>query len=374
MKSQTDQKKSDQDYMKLALRLAARGLGRVAPNPAVGCVLVKDGLIVGRGWTQDGGRPHAEVVALKQAGNNAKGATAYVTLEPCSHHGKSPPCAEALIKAGVKRVVAALRDPDDRVDGEGFSLLQDAGIEVLEDVLEPEALDTNLGFILNKTISRPKVSLKFATSLDGKIATKTGSSQWITGGEARRYAHLLRLKYDAVLVGIGTALADNPRLDCRLAGLNSHSPVRIVADSHLRLPLTSELVKTAKTIPLWIITAAENDQDRVEAFEDLGVRIIETDPGDSGYPDMKLALEQIAELGITRLLVEGGSHLQASLVKEGLVDQIYWFRASKLIGGDGIPAMQSIGLTEIAEAPLLDQIDSRQVGEDQVETYILRNE
>jgi diaminohydroxyphosphoribosylaminopyrimidine deaminase/5-amino-6-(5-phosphoribosylamino)uracil reductase len=360
--------------MTLALRLAKRGLGRVAPNPAVGCVIVNKGRIVGRGWTQDGGRPHAETMALAQANGFAHDATAYVTLEPCSHHGKTPPCCDALIEAGVARVVVAITDPDDRVDGEGIARLRDAGIEVAVEICEEEALAANLGFILSKTISRPKVSLKMATSLDGKIASRTGHSQWITETPARRYGHMLRARYDAILVGVGTALADDPRLDCRLAGLQARSPIRIVADSHLRLPLTSELVRSARKVPLWIVTAPGVEKERITAFEDLGVKIIETDVNDAGYPDMKLAFEQFCDLGITRLLVEGGSHLQASLVKGGLVDQIYWFRASKIIGGDGIPALQSIGLTDVSEAPVLDLVERRQLGIDHVEKYILRNE
>ena len=374
MTSQASQTELDIHYMKLALRLAARGLGRVAPNPAVGCIIVSKGRIVGRGWTQDGGRPHAETMALKQADGFAHDAAAYVTLEPCSHHGKTPPCCDALIKAGISRVVVALNDPDDRVNGEGVERLKEAGIDVVTDICEEEALAANLGFILSKTISRPKVSLKMATSLDGKIASRTGHSQWITDIPARRYGHMLRARYDAILVGVGTALADDPRLDCRLGGLAERSPIRIIADSRLRLPLTSELVRSAADVPVWIITTPGNDQDRIEAFEDLGVRIIETDINEAGYPDMKIAFEQLCDLGITRLLVEGGSHLQASLVKEGLVDQLYWFRAPKIIGGDGIPALQSIGLTEVSDAPLLDLVDRRQLGNDQVEKYILRNE
>ncbi len=374
MTLQTSQTEIDNHFMTLALRLAKRGLGRVAPNPAVGCIIVSKGRIVGRGWTQDGGRPHAETMALAQADGFAYDATAYVTLEPCSHQGKTPPCCDALIEAGIARVVVAIKDPDDRVDGEGIARLRDAGVEVTTEVCEEEALAANLGFFLSKTISRPKVSLKMATSIDGKIASKTGHSQWITETSARRYGHMLRACYDAILVGVGTALADDPRLDCRLAGLQARSPIRIVADSHLRLPMTSELVRSAAKVPLWVVAARGADKERIMAFEDLGVKILETDVNDAGYPDMKLAFEQFCDLGITRLLVEGGSHLQASLVKEGLVDQLYWFRAPKIIGGDGIPALQSIGLKEVSDAPLLDLVARRQLGNDQVEKYILRNE
>ncbi len=369
-----DQAAADQKYMNMALQMARRGLGQVAPNPAVGCVLVKDDIVVGRGWTQKGGRPHAEVVALRQAGEAAKDATAYVTLEPCSHHGKTPPCAEALIEAGIKRVVVALTDPDERVNGRGIQMLEEAGIEVISDILEPEALDANLGFILNRTIDRPLVSLKMATTMDGKIATHTGDSQWITGTPARRYGHMLRANHDAIMVGIGTALADDPRLDCRIPGLESRSPVRIIADSRLRLPLTSELVKTAHSLPVWIITIDGNDEDRLEAYRELGVRVIEVTADEGGNPDMVEAFAKIAERGITRLLVEGGSHLQASLIKRDLADQIYWFRAPKLVGGDGISALQSLGLDQIGDATGMILKDRRQLGDDQLEIYNLRIE
>lgn len=359
--------------MRMALRLGRRGLGHVAPNPAVGCVIVKDGHVVGRGWTQAGGRPHAEVVALAQAEENAVGATAYVTLEPCSHYGRTPPCCDSLIRAGVARVVSALQDPDERVNGHGIEKLREAGIEVTEGVCESDAIEANLGFIYSKTIDRPLVTLKMATSLDGKIATRTGSSQWITGTEARRYGHVLRAQNDAILIGTGTALTDDPSLTCRVRGLEQFSPIRVVADSRLRLPLTSALVKTAKDTPVWIVTVSGNNPDRVAAFEDLGVKIIEIDPAETGFPDMKFALNALATGGITRLLVEGGSHLQASLVKEGLVDRLMWFRAAKLIGGDGIPALQSIGLKDIASAPALEMIETRRLGDDLLESYRLRN-
>ncbi len=369
----TENTKTDIAYMKLALRLAQRGLGQVAPNPAVGCIIVKNDEIVGRGWTQVGGRPHAEVVALAQAEEKAKGATAYVTLEPCSHHGQTPPCCDSLIRAGISRVVAALQDPDERVNGHGLQKLRDAGIDVVEGICENEAIDLNMGFILSKTISKPLVTLKMATSLDGKIATSTGNSQWITGPIARQYGHLLRAQNDAILIGTGTALTDDPSLTCRLAGLEGNSPIRIVADSRLRLPLTSELVKTARDVPLWIVTLPGNAAERIDAYKDLGVDVIEVQSETSGFPDLKMALNELSARGITRLLVEGGSHLQASLIKEGLVDRIMWFRAAKIIGGDGIPALQSIGLKEVASAPTLELRDSRPLDEDVLESYFLRN-
>ncbi|MBL4907480.1 MAG: bifunctional diaminohydroxyphosphoribosylaminopyrimidine deaminase/5-amino-6-(5-phosphoribosylamino)uracil reductase RibD, partial [Sneathiella sp.] len=271
------------------------------------------------------------------------------------------------------RVVSALQDPDERVNGRGLGKMRDAGIEVVEGICESEALEANLGFILNKTISKPLVTVKMATSLDGKIATTTGNSKWITGPAARQYGHLLRAQNDAILIGTGTALGDDPSLTCRLPGLEKYSPIRIVADSRLRLPLTSQLVKTAQDVPVWIITLPGNARDRMEAYEDLGVNIIEVEPEDSGFADMKLALNELSSRGITRLLVEGGSHLQASLIKGGLVDRFMWFRAAKIIGGDGIPALQSIGLKDVVDAPALELLESRRLGEDQLESYSFRN-
>jgi diaminohydroxyphosphoribosylaminopyrimidine deaminase / 5-amino-6-(5-phosphoribosylamino)uracil reductase len=363
----------DELHMASALRLAERGLGRVAPNPAVGCVIVRDGHVVGRGWTQDGGRPHAETVALRQAGDAAKGATVYVTLEPCAHHGKTPPCAESLIAAGVARVVIALTDPDERVNGTGIKMLRDAGIDVREGVRGNEAAYLNAGFILTCRADRPLVTLKMATSLDGKIATVTGDSKWITGRVSRRYSHMLRAQNDAIMVGIGTALVDDPELTCRLPGLEDQSPVRIIADSRLRLPLTSKLVMTAKQAPLWILTVPGNDRDRLKALQDLGVTIIETAATETGLPDMKSALSDFNARGITRILAEGGSHLLATLIKDELADRLMWFRANKIIGGDGIPALQSIGLRDLDAAPEIRLLEERRLGEDLLESYFLRN-
>ncbi|MEX1036280.1 MAG: bifunctional diaminohydroxyphosphoribosylaminopyrimidine deaminase/5-amino-6-(5-phosphoribosylamino)uracil reductase RibD [Sneathiella sp.] len=363
----------DDFHMRAALRLAARGLGRVAPNPAVGCVLVKDGQVVGRGWTQDGGRPHAEAMALSIAGAAANGATAYVTLEPCAHHGKTPPCAASLATAGVRRVVVALRDPDERVNGGGIRILQDAGVEVVEGLLGNEAAELNAGFILTRLHDRPLITLKMATSLDGRIATASGDSKWITGVAARRYGHMLRAQNDAIMIGVTTALVDNPELTCRIDGLEQYSPIRIVADSRLRLPLTSRLVKTAKDAPVWILTVTGNNPDRLQAFADLGVKIVEVPADEGGLPDMTAGLKAFTKQGITRILVEGGSHLLATLIKDELADRLMWFRAGTIIGGDGIPALQSIGLEKLADAPQIRLIEERRLGDDLLESYFLRN-
>ena len=240
---------TDQDYLRRAIRLAMNGRGAVEPNPMVGCVIVKDGRVVGRGWTQPGGRPHAETEALRRAGAAATGATAYVSLEPCSHHGRTPPCAEALIAAGIARVVAAGEDPDPRVSGSGLARLRQAGIAIETGLCAEEAAELNAGFLCRVTKGRPLVTLKLATSLDGRIATATGQSRWITGPAARERAHLLRATHDAVLVGTGTALADDPLLTCRLPGLEHRSPVRIALDRTLRLPATLRLFAGARETP-----------------------------------------------------------------------------------------------------------------------------
>src|SRR5579872_6272521 len=251
----------DLAHMRASLGLARRGLGNTWPNPAVGCVLVREGRVVGRGWTQAGGRPHAEAEALARAGRAARGATAYVTLEPCSHHGKTPPCAEALIAAGIARVVAAIEDPDPRVSGRGIARLKEAGITVETGPCADEAVELNAGFLCRVKHGRPLVTLKLATSLDGRIATASGESRWITGAAARERAHLLRATQDAVLVGTGTALADDPQLTCRLPGLEDRSPVRVVIDRNLRLPATLRLFSEARPVPTWLVTPPGSNRE-----------------------------------------------------------------------------------------------------------------
>src|SRR5258708_2889973 len=283
---------SDRDYMAGALTLARRGLGRVWPNPTVGAVLVNDGRVVGRGWTQPGGRPHAETEALRRAGAAARGAALYVTLEPCAHHGKTPPCADALVEAGIARAVVALEDPDPRVSGRGLARLSQAGIPVQLGVGETEAKEINLGFFTRLAIGRPMLTLKLATTLDGRIATRSGESRWITGEPARALAHFLRANHDAVLVGVGTALVDDPLLTCRLPGLVERSPVRVVVDGHLRLPLTSALAASAKHTPTWIACLDNADRLRKEAFRDCGVEILTTIANQAGRVDLTALLRE----------------------------------------------------------------------------------
>lgn len=341
----------DAAHMRAALALARRHLGRVWPNPSVGCIVVKDGLVVGRGVTAPGGRPHGEPQALAQAGDAARGATVYVSLEPCNHHGKTPPCSEALIDAGVARIVVACEDPDPRVSGGGIRRLREASIQVDVGLCAEEAQAVNAGFITRILKGRPGVTLKLATSLDARVATSTGHSQWITGPDSRARGHLLRANHDAILVGIGTALADDPELTCRLPGLEGCSPVRVVLDSHLRLPPTSKLAQGAANVaPTWVVTLTSADAARAEALSALGVQILRVDPDDTGRLSIQAALTALAGQGITRLLVEGGPTVATGFLKAGLVDQIEWFRAPMLIGGDGLPAVGALGVDTLPQA------------------------
>ena len=356
--------------MKVALGLARRGLGSVAPNPAVGCVLVREGRVVGRGWTQPGGRPHAEAEALGRAGKAARGATAYVSLEPCAHHGETPPCADALAGAGIARLVVAVEDPDPQVRGRGLARLRDAGAEVVCGVCEDEAAALNAGFFLRVGEGRPLIALKTATTLDGRIATRGGESRWITGEAARARAHGLRASHDAVMVGIGTALADDPMLDCRLPGLARRSPLRIVVDSRARLPLTSRLVKTAGEPPTWLVTLPGAAAKRRAAYGEAGVEVIEVEADGGGNLDLAAAARTLGDRGLTRVLVEGGGRLAAGLLRARLVDRLLWFRAPRLIGGDGLPAVVAFGVDALAEAPSYRRVSVAEVGDDLMETYV----
>ncbi len=356
--------------MKVALGLARRGLGSVAPNPAVGCVLVREGRVVGRGWTQPGGRPHAEAEALGRAGKAARGATAYVSLEPCAHHGETPPCADALAGAGIARVVVAVEDRDPQVRGRGLARLRDAGAEVVCGVCEDEAAALNAGFFLRVGEGRPLIALKTATTLDGRIATRGGESRWITGEAARARAHGLRASHDAVMVGIGTALADDPMLDCRLPGLARRSPLRIVVDSRARLPLTSRLVKTAGEPPTWLVTLPGAAAKRRAAYDEAGVEVIEVEADGGGNLDLAAAARTLGDRGLTRVLVEGGGRLAAGLLRARLVDRLLWFRAPRLIGGDGLPAVVAFGVDALAEAPSYRRVSVAEVGDDLMETYV----
>jgi diaminohydroxyphosphoribosylaminopyrimidine deaminase/5-amino-6-(5-phosphoribosylamino)uracil reductase len=344
-------------------------LGNVWPNPAVGCVIVKDGRVVGRGWTQPGGRPHAETEALARAGDAARGATAYVTLEPCCHWGRTPPCADALIKAGIGRIVAAAEDPDPRVAGSGLARLRDAGLSVESGLCADEATELNAGFFQRIRLGRPLVTLKLAASLDGRIATASGESRWITGAAARERAHLLRAEHDAVLVGTGTALADDPQLTCRLPGLTRRSPVRVVLDRALRLPPSARLIAEARESPTWLATVPSADPGRLDELRRAGVEIVMAEPDNSGRIDLSALLTMLGGRGLTRLLVEGGGQLAAALLRAGLVDRLVWIGAPLLIGGDGIPAVAALGAAALSDAPRFECVATAMAGDDAVSHF-----
>jgi diaminohydroxyphosphoribosylaminopyrimidine deaminase/5-amino-6-(5-phosphoribosylamino)uracil reductase len=359
--------------MRAALALARRGLGTVWPNPAVGCVIVNRGRVVGRGWTQPGGRPHGETEALGSAGEAARGATAYVSLEPCCHWGRTPPCADALIAAGVTRVVVALEDPDPRVAGQGVRRLRAAGLDVDTGLCAAEAAEINAGFFCRLRNGRPLVTLKLATSLDGRIATGRGESKWITGPPARERAHALRAAHDAIMVGTGTALADDPQLTCRLPGLARRSPVRVVIDRHLRIPPTAQLISNARAVPTWVLTLRSADVARRQAFLCAGATVIDIDPGSDGNGSLAAALAALGDRGITRLLLEGGGHLAAAFARAGLIDRLVWVHAPMLIGGDGIPAIAELGIEMLWEAPNFERLSTETVGDDVLTVFRVRD-
>ena len=351
-------------YMRHAITLARRGLGRVSPNPAVGCIIVKDNIIIGRGFTGRGGRPHAETIALAQAGALSKGATAYVTLEPCAHHGETGPCAEALVEAEIAHVVIGSHDPDPRVAGKGVKLLENAGIAVTKECLSSITDTLTQGFFNKVSHNRPLYTLKVATSADGKIAMASGESKWITGPEARAVGHGLRATYDAILVGVGTVVADDPMLDCRIDGMSDRSPARIILDRQLRTPLSAKLVSSAKSIPTYIIT--ESKEALLNEFEVQGVNVITVDD----LSDLEGLSAILAGLGLTRVLVEGGGRIHASFLQSGLVDEIKQFIAAKYIGGDGINGVSNLSLGALKDAPCYKIKEIRQVGADLLASFV----
>ncbi|WP_269814317.1 bifunctional diaminohydroxyphosphoribosylaminopyrimidine deaminase/5-amino-6-(5-phosphoribosylamino)uracil reductase RibD [Pseudogemmobacter bohemicus] len=358
---------TDQIHMAHALRLAERGNGACWPNPSVGCVLVKDGIVIGRGTTQPGGRPHAERVALAQAGEAARGATAYVTLEPCAHHGKTSPCAEALVAAGVARVVTAITDPDPRVAGRGHAILRAAGIEVTEGILSPEARNITAGFLKRVTRGLPFVTLKLATTLDGRIATAAGESRWITGPASRRAVHAMRMEHDAVMVGSGTARADDPDLTVRDMGA-TRQPIRIVIDSSLSHSPDSRLGRTARDVPVWLVHAPDAPTPAQDAWAATGAKLIAC-PLNGPHPDLTAALTALAGQGLTRIFCEGGGGLAAALIRAGLTDELALFTAGALIGADGRAALDPLGLTALNEAPRLTLISQRRSGADMLSRW-----
>ncbi len=322
----------DELFMKEAIKLARRGLGHTSPNPVVGAVIVKDGKIVGKGYHRAAGKPHAEVNAIEDAGSNASGATLYVTLEPCNHYGRTPPCTRAILEAGIRRVVIGMKDPNPHVAGGGCEFLKKQGIDVTENVLERECRLLNQPFLKRITHGVPYVILKAAMTLDGRIATRTGHSKWITNVSSRKFVHRLRFFADCVCVGIGTVLADNPMLNNRLySGGKRKKTLRIVLDRYLRIPDNSQLVKTSREYPLWIFHGSGIDIQKAERLRNLGVRLVEVNSSD-GRLILKDVLEYLGENSINSVLVEGGSEVLGSFLEEGLADSVCFFYAPKILG------------------------------------------
>ncbi len=353
--------RSDARYMQLALELARSCKGQTSPNPTVGAVIVKNGRVVGTGSHLKAGEAHAEVHALRTAGQEARGSTAYVTLEPCSHTGKTPPCADALIQAGVKRVIVATPDPNPLVAGRGIKRLQEAGIEVETGLFETEARQLNEDFNKFIVTGIPFVTVKTAMTLDGKIATVTGHSRWVTGEEARREVHQLRHQHDAILVGVDTVIQDNPQLTTRLPQ-GGKNPIRIILDSRLRVPENTRVIVERES-PTWIFTTDHADPNKKSWLEQNGVQVIST--GSEPRVDLHRVMQQLGQDQITSVLVEGGAKVNQSFLRERLVDKIIAYIAPKLIGGEGAPSpFGGEGISTMDEAVLLDGITVDQIGRD----------
>ncbi len=363
----TDTASADLRFMQLALALGRRGLGRTWPNPAVGAVVVKDGVILGRGWTQPGGRPHAETEALKRAGKDAKGATLYVTLEPCSHQGKTPPCVDAIIRAGIARVVASMEDPNPAVAGQGNAKLRERGVVVDTGLGAEEAARTHAGHVRRMREGRPEVMLKLAVSADGKAGLAGRKPAAITGEVARTRVHQMRAETDAILVGIGTVLSDDPHLTCRLPGMIECSPVRVVLDAKLRVPLATSIIGTARDTPTWLFTTPSSSAMAGDILKAKGVEVFRVE-GKDGRLDLAAVLQALGGRGITRLMVEGGPTVAAAFIEAGLVDEAALFRSPKALG-KGIEALEGLSLDALTESPKLKWVASEEIGGDTLDLY-----
>jgi diaminohydroxyphosphoribosylaminopyrimidine deaminase/5-amino-6-(5-phosphoribosylamino)uracil reductase len=348
---------ADHEFMARALRLARKGLFTTTPNPRVGCVIAKDGAVVGEGWHARAGEAHAEIHALNAAGEHARGATAYITLEPCSHHGRTPPCADALIGAGVARVVAAMRDPNPQVGGNGLEKLRAAGIACADGLMEAEARELNIGFVSRMTRGRPWVRLKVAASLDGKTALNNGRSQWITGPDARRDGHAFRARACVILTGAGTVRDDDPRLTVRDVETD-RQPLRVVVDSHLETPPTARLLEGGHAL----VVAASEDAAKIAALRAAGAEVIVL-PNPQGKVDLPRLLQALAERGVNELHVEAGHKLNGSLLREGLVDELLIYFAPTLLGS-GREMFPLPELADLAGRRDLKIVDLRRVGAD----------
>lgn len=362
---------ADEAFMRLAIRMGARGLGSTRPNPAVGAVVVASGsdghpVVAGRGWTQPGGRPHAETEALARARALARGATLYVTLEPCSHQGRTPPCTDAILAAGIARVVAGIRDPDKRVSGQGFSRLRAAGLSVRDGVCAREAAWGLAGHVLHRGFGRPFVQLKLAMSADGRVAAGTGKPVWVTGDMARAAGHLMRAACEAIIVGRGTVEADDPELTCRLPGLEGRSPVRVVLDSALHMPPASKLARSAGQLPVWVMCSP---QAALAGRAPDGITAIAVEPAAGGGLDPSAVLAALAAREITRVLIEGGPSVAASFLGAGLVDELVLFRSPAILGEAGRPALPASLWATIEDRSRWQLAEERELAQDRLIAY-----
>ncbi len=368
--SQADQARIDEDFMQQAIALGAQGLGMTSPNPSVGALVVRDGQIIGRGVTHKGGRPHAETEALRDAGPAAKGATLYVSLEPCSHHGLTPPCAEAIVAAGIARVVSALDDPDARVAGRGHQCLRDAGIALTTGICAQQARHINLGHILRITQSRPMVTLKLAETLDGYAAGDQHDARlMITSAASNDYVQMLRAQHDAIMIGIGTALADDPLLTVRAKGFEDRKPLRVVLDTHLRLPLKSRLAVTARNNPTLVIAGASASKENQKQLEACGLSIAHCGINDAGKLDLLQALKLLGERGHTRVFSEGGPQIAAHLIAQNLADETLMFTSTKPLGRAGLAALDAHSRQILQDPSRYTLRQTSQIGSDQLKIF-----
>lgn len=362
---------NDNEYMAMALELAARGAGRVSPNPMVGAVVVKQGKVVGQGYHQAVGGPHAEVNALNDAGRDAENATLYVTLEPCNHHGRTPPCTETVLRAGIRRVVVAMADPNPDVKGGGNAFLRSRGIQVECGVCAREAVRLNESFITFVRTRRPFVLLKTAATLDGRIATRSGDARWVTGPQARQKVHRLRHAMDAILVGVGTVLADNPQLTTRLENGEGVDPIRLVLDTRLRMPPQARMLLQPSAAPTYVVCGPHARQDAMDGLRAKGARILPVGLKDERI-DLNLLMQTLGEMSVTSLLIEGGSQVAGAALAAGIVDKVNFFYAPKIVGGDdGIPMLRGTGAALMKDATALHDVNVSRVGDDiLVEGYL----
>jgi len=370
-----EKEKTDEHYMKEALKLAAEGKGFVNPNPLVGAVIVKDEKIIGKGYHKFFGGPHAEVYALREAGDNAKGADLYVTLEPCSHYGKTPPCAKAIVEAGIKKVVIGSVDPNPLVSGRGVKILRDKNIEVVTGVMEREAAKINEIFMNYIKSKVPFVILKSGVTLDGKIATVSGESKWITGEKSRLKVHQIRNRVMAIMVGVGTVILDDPLLTTRLEG-KCKSPKAIIVDSKLRVPIESQIFKTSSEREIIIACTEKFDKDKAESLNSIGVNLVVCPEDGEGKVNLKYLTKKLGEMGIDSVLIEGGAELNFSALKSGIVNKIIYFIAPKILGGKNAKtSVEGHGIKNLSDSIKLKDICAENVGEDiMIQAYVMNTE